>query len=102
MITVASLVLMCGCLGDDPAETYPDVDRENKIPVDALKILPEDDDHPPILHSDEFEEPVPLSYPVNTAGAEDSPFILTDGGNLYFFFTPDVRIPVEKQLLVFV
>jgi hypothetical protein len=35
---------------------------------------------------------------VNTAGAEDSSFVLPDGQTLYFFFTPDVRIPAEKQL----
>jgi len=36
---------------------------------------------------------------VNTAGAEDSPFILTDDKTLYFFFTPDVRVTPEQQLL---
>jgi hypothetical protein len=51
-----------------------------------------------VLHSSEFQSPIPLPYPVNTAGAEDSPFILPDGNTLYFFFTPDVRVPPEKQL----
>jgi hypothetical protein len=37
--------------------------------------------------------------PVNTAGGEDSPFITPDGQEFYFFFTPDVRVPAEKQLL---
>ena len=36
--------------------------------------------------------------PVNTSGREDSPFLLPDGQTLYFFFTPDVSIPAEKQL----
>jgi hypothetical protein len=31
-------------------------------------------------------------------GAEDSPFVLPDGNTLYFFFTPDVRVPAEGQL----
>jgi hypothetical protein len=40
-----------------------------------------------------------LEGPVNTAGAEDAPFISSDGEMLFFFFTPDVRVPAEKQLL---
>lgn len=68
-------------------------------PADAVKQTPQTDAHPPILHSNEYEQPVPLPAPVNTAGAEDSPFITPDGGTLYLFFTPDGNIPVEKQLL---
>lgn len=85
--------------GSKQVATYPDVDREEKIPGDMWKRGPETDQHKPILHSDEFKEPIPLPYPVNTAGFEDSPFILPDGKTLYFFFTPDVRIPPEKQVL---
>ena len=73
--------------------------RSEAIPTDAVKFGPGDDIHPPILHSDEYKTPVPLPGPVNTAGAEDSPFIMPDGNTLYFFFTPDVSIPAEKQLL---
>lgn len=40
-----------------------------------------------------------MPYPVNTAGAEDSAFIMPDGNTLYFFFTPDVKVPVEKQVI---
>jgi hypothetical protein len=36
----------------------------------------------------EWESPVRVDAPVSTAGAEDSPFI-----------TPDVRVPVEQQLV---
>jgi hypothetical protein len=36
---------------------------------------------------------------VNTAGAEDSPFIPEGRQEFYFFFTPDPNIPAEKQLL---
>ena len=39
-----------------------------------------------------------MEGPVNTAGAEDSPFVTPDGQTLYFFFTPDVRVPAEQQL----
>lgn len=52
------------------------MDRESKIPADIVKRTPETDQYPPILHSDEYYEPVPMPYPISTAGAEDSPFIL--------------------------
>ncbi len=93
------LSLICGCPNENPIAPYPDVDREDKIPDDVVKRKPETDQHPPLLYSDEYENPIPLPGPINTAGAEDSPFILQDGKTLYFFFTPDVRIPPEKQLL---
>lgn len=79
--------------------TYPNVNRNDKLPLDIVKRTPETDHHPPILHSNEYELPIPLGSGVNTSGAEDSPFILPDEQTLYFFFTPDVRIPPEKQLL---
>ncbi len=75
------------------------VDRESKIPADAVKITTVTDVNPPKSHSAEYNDPVPMPYPINTAGAEDSPFMLADGNTFYFFFTPDVRIPAEKQLL---
>jgi hypothetical protein len=75
------------------------VDRESRIPADAVKVSPEADAHPPQIHSTEFEAPASVPGQVNTAGAEDSPFITPDGDTLYFFFTPDVNIPAEKQLL---
>ena len=52
-----------------------------------------------MLHSDEWEAPVPLSGPVNTAGVEDSPFISPEGDDLYFYFTPDANEPGEVQLM---
>ena len=61
-------------------------------------MTPELDKLPPILHSDEYYKPVPLGSAVNTAGAEDSPFITPDGQTLYFFFTPDPDVPAEEQL----
>ena len=73
--------------------------RDNAIPSNAVKALPESDLAPPILHSDEWENPVPLPGEVNTAGAEDSPFISPDGNTMYFFFTPDLSVPHEKQVL---
>jgi hypothetical protein len=96
-IVVLSVVLACldGCNKPWPFLS----DRHSKIPADAVKGTPATDPFPPILVSPDFEEPVPMPGPVNSAGAEDSPFITPDGQEFYFFFTPDVRVPVEKQLL---
>lgn len=93
------LALVGGCIETGNPADYPEVEREDKLPADIAKRGPETDRHPPALHSHEYEEPVPLPYPINTAGAEDSPFILPDCNTLYFFFTPDVRVPHGKQLL---
>ena len=89
-------VVAGGCSAGDCE--YPDVDRESKIPVGQVKITPETDVYPPILHSDEYEQPVPMPYPINTAGAEDSGFIMPDGNTFYIWFTPDPNIPAEKQV----
>jgi hypothetical protein len=71
--------------------------RESKIPPDAVKITPETDKHPPITVSPEYEQPLPLPYPVNTKGAEDSAFIMFEGETLYFWFTPDTLGDVHAQ-----
>ncbi|MCJ7561839.1 MAG: hypothetical protein MUO84_02370 [Thermoplasmata archaeon] len=81
---------------DDGADAT--LTREETIPDDAVKGTPGDDLYPPILNSDEWETPVPMDGPINTAGAEDSPFITPEGGRFFFFFTPDVSVPVEEQL----
>lgn len=85
--------------GNDSPGTSLAVDRESKIPTDAVKVTQEADLSPPKSYSAEYEQPVPLPYPINTAGAEDSAFILPDGKTLYFFFTPDVQVPVEQQII---
>jgi hypothetical protein len=77
----------------------PAVNRRDKLPADIAKRGPATDRHPPILHSSEYNDPLPLPATINTAGAEDSPFITPDGNTLYFWFTPDVRVPPEKQIL---
>jgi len=89
-------MLLAGCTGNTQSQNVPA--RNESIPASLVKITPATDIYPPILHSDEWGAPVPLGAPVNTAGAEDSPFITPDGNTLYFFFTPDPNIPVEKQL----
>ncbi|MGA1872862.1 MAG: hypothetical protein ACMUHY_04260 [Thermoplasmatota archaeon] len=98
VLALFMIFLIPGCLEEEPGE-YPDVTRYEKIPRDAVKVTPEADVHPPILHSDEFEEPVPMPGLVNTKGGEDSPFIMPDGDTFYFFFTPDVSVPPEKQVI---
>ncbi len=71
------------------------VDRQARMP--ETKYTPEDDYWPPMA-APGWSQPVPLPFPVNTAGGEDSPFILPDGKTLYFWFTPDVSLPAEKQV----
>ena len=73
-------------------------ERERSIPVDAVKITPEKDPFPPILHHPLWEEPVPMPYPINTAGAEDSPFITPCGCTFYFWYTPKACSPLKEQL----
>jgi hypothetical protein len=75
------------------------IERETLIPKDAVKMSPGIDVNPPLLYSDQFELPVPVPGGVNTAGAEDSVFITPEGDTMVFFFTPDVNVPVEKQVL---
>jgi len=88
-----------------PAETaitptrVPSIDRETKIPTSAVKISPNTNEHPPLIYSNDYETPLPVAGEVNPAGAEDSPFITPDGNSMYFVFTPDVTVPVERQLL---
>ncbi len=93
LLAVLFVCLIAGCA--QPAIEIPN--RESLIPADAPKMSPQNDPLPPVLLSDEFEEPVPLPYPVNTRGAEDSAFILPDGKTLYVWFTPNNRMDVLEQ-----
>jgi hypothetical protein len=81
-----------------PAAVTPSPSRLESIPADAVKITPEMDVYPVHSETDEYKDPVPLPFPVNTAGAEDSAFVMPDGETLYVWFTPSPAIPVEKQL----
>ncbi len=80
-----------------PSPSPTQVDRLSTIPASAVKMTPDEDAWPPVAIAG-WSQPEPLGAPVNTAGGEDSPFVLPDGQTLYFFFTPDVTIPAEKQL----
>ncbi len=100
VVAVALLLVGLGILATIPkTNPTPVYTRQDAIPPDAVKVTPATDLLPPVLDSADFEAPVPMPGPVNTAGAEDSPFIVPDGNTFYFFFTPDVRVPAEKQLL---
>jgi hypothetical protein len=87
------LAVLAGCT--EPLYVIP---REDAIPPGAVKMTPEMDTWPPVLLSSEWEDPIPMPGPVNTAGGEDSPFITSDGEWFFFFFTPDVSVPAEQQL----
>lgn len=82
----------------DASPTVESVDRLESLPADAVKVGPESDPHPPTLHVDGWSDPVPASPTINTAGGEDSPFVLPDGNTLYFWFTPNVSVPARDQV----
>jgi len=99
--------LLAGC-DSDPAPVPPSGGSsaavasgsgERGVPAGAVKMTPEADAPPPRLHSDGWHAPVPLPAAINTAGAEDSPYVTPDGRTLYFWFTPDVTVPPHKQLI---
>lgn len=99
LILLAIAVACRPMLQITPATIPTAAEREASIHAGAIKMLPETDENPPLMLSDEFEAPVPVPGLVNTAGAEDSVFVAPDGKTIYFFFTPDVNVPAEKQLL---
>lgn len=84
------LTLLSGCVEQKG--------RDESIPDDAVKMIPETDTFPPVLHSDEWMQPVLMPGPINTAGGEDAPVVTPDGNTFFFFFTPDVSIPATEQL----
>jgi hypothetical protein len=96
---VVFTLLMGGCGQPTKVlEVASPIPRETKISPNAVKVNPATDDHPPQVLTLDYEQPIPVPGSVNTAGAEDSPFITPDGNTLYFFFTPDANLPAEKQL----
>ncbi len=100
LLLLSSFALpLAGCSNPSESEPPPVTGREESIPEDAVKMTTQSDLYPPVLHSDEWEDPVPMPGPVNTAGAEDAPVISDDGEIFLFFFTPDVEVPPEQQIL---
>ena len=97
IIILLALILLSTACTQKKINTADLPDRESLIPADAVKMSPENDPLPPKLHSDEFEAPVTLPYPVNTRGAEDSAFIMPNGQTLYVWFTPNNRMDVVEQ-----
>lgn len=84
---------------DDEKKLVTNEDRLDAIPTTAVKRTPLNDSFAPVVHSSLWRQPVPMSGPVNTAGAEDSPFITPNGSWFFFFFTPDMNIPAQDQLI---
>ncbi len=97
LVWLVVLMLLAGC--DTSALPTPPPDRESLIPAEQAKITPETDIYPLVSETDEYDTPVPMPYPVNTAGAEDSAFMMPDGQTLYVWFTPSPQVPVEKQVI---
>jgi len=96
-ILIGICVVISGCSEEFQQPTSPP-NRESLIPVGQVKIQPETDIYPPKSFGNEYEDPIPLPYPVNTTGAEDSAFIMPDGKTLYVWFTPDPGKPAEQQV----
>jgi len=101
LLPAFGLALLSGCekkaTGIDGTGERPVVNRLDAIPSGAVKVTPDDDASPPILHSPEFEEPVPVPV-ISTAGAEDAPFIPEDRDELYFFFAADPNEDPSLQI----
>lgn len=97
VLTLLAILPAAGCNSASGPSTPPS--REDSIPPGAVKMTPETDFSPPALHSADWEDPVPMPGPVNTAGVEDAPVITRDGDRFMFFFTPDGNVPAEQQLV---
>ena len=82
-ILLVVLLLLAGC---SPAvyspEEYPVIDRSAALPEDIEKRSPATDSTPPILHSDEYEAPIPVTrghqyprrrgFPLHPAGWQNA------------------------------
>ena len=97
IFTTFFLLLGCETTPSEPSCTGGET-RAGAIPEDAVKQTPDTDLYPPVMHAEEYGDPIPLPGPVNTAGSEDACVISRDGRTMYIFFTPDSRVPAEEQL----
>ena len=98
LLIVVLMITGCAQQSQNTSLSEEVIDRESKIPTGQQKITPQADLLPPVLHSSEYSQPVPLPHPVNSAGAEDSAFIMPDGNTLFIWFTPDPNAPLSRQL----
>lgn len=101
-VVLAIMLILAVIIITQPGEEQEAIGQAERlaaIPADAVKMQPATDINKPIVHSSLWSQPVPLPGPVNTAGAEDSPYITSNGTWFFFFFTPDVEVPPEKQLI---
>jgi len=98
IILILAITLTVAACSPDLPTIQVTPDRESLIPDTQPKINPEDDIYPVKSETDLYDDPVPLPYPVNTAGAEDSAFIMPDGKTLFVWFTPDVKNPAQNQV----
>jgi len=99
LVSYIIFFISTACESQTPKTTPVPIDRTPLIPISQVKQSPETDLYPPKSMTGKYTDPVPLPYPVNTAGAEDSAFIMPDGKTLYVWFTPDPSIPAEKQVI---
>jgi len=99
VVVVIFILAVVAMTQPKPIKTITQQERLNSIPSGAAKQTPASDLFKPIMHSSLWSQPIPMVGPVNTAGAEDSPFITANGTWFFFFFTPDVSVPAEKQLI---
>jgi len=98
LILTSGLLICSACQPDQPsADILGELPSRYDL-INVEKVLPEHDDYPPILYSEEWETPHPISGAVNSAGLEDSPFIIPDGHTLFFFYTPSADTPAEGQI----
>jgi hypothetical protein len=58
--------------------------RQDSIDEHDIKYTPEMDLYPPVIHSNEWADPIPMPGPVNTARREDACFITPNGDELWF------------------
>jgi hypothetical protein len=98
VVVIVFILAVLAMTQPKPIKTVTQEDRLNAIPSSAVKQTPDSDLFKPVMHSSLWAQPVPMDGPVNTAGAEDSPFITANGTWFFFFFTPDVSIPAQQQL----
>ncbi|MBD3366800.1 MAG: hypothetical protein GF405_01345 [Candidatus Eisenbacteria bacterium] len=96
---IAALALaasLAGCATSTGPSSPPD--RYAAIPDGAIKVTPQTDNFPPVVHDGSWAQPEPLEGTVNTAGGEDSPYVSPDGDLFLFWFTPDVSLSAEQQV----